>query len=163
MTGEQIDWPSLRRAAASAAGRASAPYSGLGVGAAGLATDGRIIESCNVESASFGLTLCAECGVISALHAGSAGGIGGDSTGTGAGGTGGGDKAGSRPELLAVSCVSDQGPILTPCGRCRQLLSENGGPGLLVDSASGPVAISELLPGAFGAKDLPRAGREPGS
>jgi cytidine deaminase len=125
-----IDWPALRAAAAAAAGRAYAPYSRLRVGAAGLASDGRIVLGCNVENASYGLTLCAECGLVSALHAGG-------------GGT-----------LVAVSVVAADGAPLVPCGRCRQLLLESGGPGLLVDAEGGPRDLGSLLPSAFSAADV---------
>jgi len=126
-----IDWPRLRAAARDAAGRAHAPYSGLRVGAAGEAVDGRVVVGCNVENASYGLTLCAECGLVSALHAGG-------------GGT-----------LIAVSVVSSNGSLLLPCGRCRQLLLEAGGEALLIDMAAGPATLGTLLPAAFGAGDLP--------
>jgi cytidine deaminase len=125
-----IDWPALRASAAAAAGRAYAPYSRLRVGAAGLASDGRIVLGCNVENASYGLTLCAECGLVSALHAGG-------------GGT-----------LVAVSVVAADGDPLVPCGRCRQLLLESGGPGLLVDAEGGPRELGSLLPSAFSAADV---------
>lgn len=127
-----VDWAALRRAAVAAAQRAYAPYSGLSVGAAGLAEDGRVVVGCNVENASYGLTLCAECGLVSQLHA-----------------SGGG-------KLTAVSCVDSQGAPLAPCGRCRQLLHEHGGPECLVDAAPEPVRVAELLPGAFDATDLER-------
>ena len=106
-----IDWPGLRAAATAAAGRAYAPYSGLRVGAAGLAADGRVITGCNVENASYGLTLCAECGLVSALHASGAGAL--HVAGAGA--------------LRAVAVVAGDGEPLLPCGRCRQLLLEAGG------------------------------------
>ena len=125
-----IDWPALRASAVQAAGRAYAPYSRLRVGAAGLASDGRIVLGCNVENASYGLTLCAECGLVSALHAGG-------------GGT-----------LVAVSVVAADGDPLVPCGRCRQLLLESGGPGLLVDAGGGPRELESLLPSAFSAADV---------
>ncbi len=125
-----IDWARLRAAATDVAGRAYAPYSRLRVGAAGQTGDGRVITGCNVENASFGLTLCAECGLVSALHA-----------------TGGG-------ALTAVSVVAGDGEPLVPCGRCRQLLLEAGGPGLLLDTTAGPRELGELLPGAFTGTDL---------
>jgi cytidine deaminase len=131
-----IDWPLLRAAATTAAGRAYAPYSGLRVGAAGLTSDGRIIAGCNVENASYGLTLCAECGLVSALH----------STGAAA--------PAELPALVAVSIVAGDGAPLLPCGRCRQLLLEAGGAALLVDTASGPVELDRLLPAAFSGTDL---------
>jgi cytidine deaminase len=134
-----IDWPQLRAAAVDAAGRAYAPYSRLRVGAAGLTADGQVVVGCNVENASFGLTLCAECGLVSALHATPPRSPGVDA---------------HAPSLVAVAVVAGDGDPLLPCGRCRQLLLEAGGPTLLVDTASGPVPLSELLPAAFGGADL---------
>jgi cytidine deaminase len=140
-----IDWPALRAAAQTAARSAYAPYSRLQVGAAGQVqgdsaggTEGgmgaggraRIVVGCNVENASYGLTLCAECGLVSALHA-----------------SGGG-------RLVAVSVVAGDGAPLVPCGRCRQLLLEAGGPGLLLDAEDGPREIGSLLPSAFTGSDL---------
>ena len=125
-----VDWPALRAAAISAAENAYAPYSRLAVGAAGLASNGVIVTGCNVENASFGLTLCAECGLVSALHAAGA------------------------ARLIAVSVVAGDGAPLVPCGRCRQLLLEAGGPGLLLDFDSGPRRLGELLPEAFTGTDL---------
>ena len=133
-----IDWPALRAAATAAAERAYAPYSGLRVGAAGLAADGQVVTGCNVENSSFGLTLCAECGLVSAVHASGAV----DASGAGAG------------ALRAVAVVAGDGQPLLPCGRCRQLLLEAGGPDLLVDTAEGPVELKVLLPAAFTAADL---------
>ena len=133
-----IDWAALRAAAVAAAGRAYAPYSGLRVGAAGLAADGQVITGCNVENASYGLTLCAECGLVSALHAAGAGAL---------------HEAGAGP-LRAVAIVAGDGEPLLPCGRCRQLLLEAGGGQLLVDTADGPVELSALLPAAFSGTDL---------
>jgi cytidine deaminase len=132
------DWPALRAAATAAARRAYAPYSGLRVGAAGLTDDGRIIVGSNVENASFGLTLCAECSLVSALH-----------------GAGPADRA-ADPDgnLVAVAVVAGDGDPLLPCGRCRQLLLEAGGGNLLVDTADGPVALKVLLPAAFTTTDL---------
>jgi len=125
------DWASLRARAQQVAATAYAPYSGLQVGAAALVDDGRTIVGCNVENASFGLSLCAECGLVSALHAGGGG------------------------RLVAFACRSGSGEPLMPCGRCRQLLWEQGGPELLVDTPRGVRAIADLLPEAFGAADLP--------
>jgi cytidine deaminase len=125
-----IDWDALRAAAATAAGEAYAPYSGLNVGAAGLTDRGTIVTGCNVENASYGLTLCAECGLVGNLHLSGA------------------------ESLLAVACRSGADEPLMPCGRCRQLLYEAGGPDLLVDSLDGPVPLSTLLPDAFGPRDL---------
>jgi cytidine deaminase len=139
-----IDWPGLRAAATVAAGRAYAPYSGLRVGAAALAADGRLVTGCNVENASYGLTLCAECGLVSALHAAGAA------------------PPGGQARLLAVSVVAGDGEPLLPCGRCRQLLLEAGGGGLLVDTVDGPVELNILLPAAFTGTDLSQR-REGGS
>ncbi len=125
-----IDWFALRAAAAAAAANAYAPYSRLRVGAAGLAANGTVVTGCNVENASFGLTLCAECGLVSSLHA------------TGAG------------RLVAVSVVAADGAPLVPCGRCRQLLLEAGGTGLLLDTDNGARELGELLPDAFTGTDL---------
>ena len=141
-----IDWPGLRAAATAAAERAYAPYSGLRVGAAGLAADGQVVTGCNVENASYGLTLCAECGLVSALHASGAGAL--HASGAGeihASGTG---------SLRAVAVVAGDGQPLLPCGRCRQLLLEAGGGDLLVDTAEGPVELKVLLPAAFTGTDL---------
>lgn len=125
-----IDWGALRAAASEIMARAYAPYSGFPVGAAALVDDGRIVVGCNVENASYGLGLCAECGLVSALNA-----------------TGGG-------RLVAFACVGKSGPGLMPCGRCRQLLWEFGGATLLVDTADGPLPMTEMLPRAFGPQDL---------
>ena len=133
-----IDWPGLRAAATAAAERAYAPYSGLRVGAAGLAADGQVVTGCNVENASYGLTLCAECGLVSALHASGAGARHASGTGS----------------LRAVAVVAGDGQPLLPCGRCRQLLLEAGGGDLLVDTAEGPVELKVLLPAAFTGTDL---------
>ncbi len=127
-----IDWPALRAAATAAAERAYAPYSGLRVGAAGLTADGQVVTGCNVENSSYGLTLCAECGLVSAIHASGAG----------------------EGALRAVAVVAGDGQPLLPCGRCRQLLLEAGGPDLLVDTAEGPVELKVLLPAAFTGADL---------
>ena len=134
-----IDWPALRAAAVAAAERAYAPYSGLRVGAAGQAADGQILTGCNVENASYGLTLCAECGLVSALHAAGAAAL---------------HASGDTRPLLAVAVVAGDGEPLLPCGRCRQLLLKAGGGDLLVDTAEGPVELTVLLPAAFGQADL---------
>ncbi len=125
-----VDWPALRAAACEASTRAYAPYSHFPVGAAALVDDGRVVSGCNVENASYGLALCAECSLVSALFA-----------------SGGG-------RLVALACVDAAGEPLSPCGRCRQLLWEHGGPDLLVDSARGPRRMAELLPDAFGVERL---------
>jgi cytidine deaminase len=127
-----VDWEQLRAEARAVAQRAYAPYSRFPVGAAALVDDGRIVTGCNVENASYGVGLCAECGLVSDLHA-----------------SGGG-------RLVAVSCVHRDGELLMPCGRCRQLLLEAGGKSLLVDAAGGPRPLEALLPDSFGAEDLDR-------
>jgi len=127
-----IDWAALRAAATAVAARAHAPYSGLRVGAAGQDQNGAVVAACNVENASYGLTLCAECGLVSAQRA-----------------------AGAGP-LVAVSVVAADGAPLVPCGRCRQLLLEAGGPELLLDTDAGPQRLGELLPNAFTGADLAR-------
>jgi cytidine deaminase len=125
-----IDWDALRKAATGTMHHAYAPYSDFPVGAAGLVDDGRLVVGCNVENAAYGVVLCAECGVVSALHA-----------------SGGG-------RLVALSCVDRSGAPIMPCGRCRQLLWENGGPDCLVDTPSGIKPMREVLPDAFGPDDL---------
>ena len=145
-----IDWPALRAAATDVAGRAYAPYSRLRVGAAGVTGDGRIVTGCNVENASFGLTLCAECGLVSALHATAPTAPPAPTAPTP-----------SAPILVAVAVVAGDGDPLLPCGRCRQVLLEAGGPALLVDTAGGPVPLGDLLPAAFDGADL-SARRAPG-
>ncbi|MCU1372432.1 MAG: cytidine deaminase [Ilumatobacteraceae bacterium] len=137
MTSETApDWPALRAAARRMLDAAYAPYSGVKVGAAALVDDGRVVSGCNVENASYGLSLCAECGVAQALAA-----------------SGGG-------RLVALAVVGTDGTYLAPCGRCRQILFEFGGPELQVETADGVVTLDDLLPGAFGPDDLP-PGRQP--
>jgi len=126
----EINWDELRASASNAMAKAYAPYSNFPVGVAGLVDDGRIVTGCNVENASYGVALCAECGLISNLIS-----------------TGGG-------KLVAVACVDRHGNALMPCGRCRQLLWEHGGPDCLLDSVSGIKSMTEVLPDAFGAHDL---------
>lgn len=130
---EKIDWKMLHGKATHAARGAYAPYSRFPVGAAALVDDGRVITGCNVENVSYGLGLCAECAVVCALHS-----------------TGGG-------RLLALVCVDGGGALLMPCGRCRQVLLEHGGPDMLIDHPAGPRPLGELLPDAFGPEDLERA------
>ncbi|CAN5668123.1 cytidine deaminase [soil metagenome] len=130
-TAPSVDWDQLRDRAREMTGRAYAPYSHVLVGAAALVDDGRIVTGCNVENASYGLSLCAECAVASALA-----------------GSGGG-------RLVALSVVGGDGAYLAPCGRCRQILFEFGGPELLVDTGTAVVTLGDLLPGAFGPADLP--------
>jgi cytidine deaminase len=124
------DWDALRAAAVEAASHAYAPYSGYPVGAAAIADDGRLLTGCNVENAGYGVTLCAECGLVSQLHI-----------------TGGG-------RLTHFVCVNGAGEVIMPCGRCRQLLYENGGPDLLLLTVSGVRPMTEVLPDAFGPEDL---------
>lgn len=130
-----IDWNALRDKAIAALAGAYAPYSRFPVGAAGLVDDGRIVTGCNVENVSYGLGLCAECGVVCALHS-----------------TGGG-------RLRALACVDSGGAPLMPCGRCRQVLFEHGGPEMLIDHPAGARTLGELLPDAFGPDDLFRESR----
>ncbi len=125
-----VDWEQLRAAAREAMARAYVPYSRFPVGAAALVDDGRVVVGCNVENASYGLTLCAECGLVSALALGGGG------------------------RLVAFSCCDGQGALLMPCGRCRQLLYEHGGPALLVDTPEGVLSMDEVLPQAFGPENL---------
>jgi cytidine deaminase len=127
-----VDWPALRAAAVRVMTRAYAPYSKFKVGAAGLVDDGRVVVGCNVENAAYGVGLCAECGLVSALHA-----------------SGGG-------RLVAVACVNAAGEPLMPCGRCRQLLWEQGGAEMLLETPRGVRPMSEVLPDAFGREDLER-------
>ena len=127
------DWGALQAVAVEAMSHAYAPYSGFPVGAAAMVDDGRVVSGCNVENAGYGVALCAECGVVSQLHI-----------------TGGG-------RLTHFVCVDGAGAILMPCGRCRQLLYENGGPELLLLTVSGVRPMKEVLPDAFGADDLRRS------
>jgi len=126
----EIPWHTLRERAIEVMAKAYAPYSKFKVGVAGLVDDGRIVSGCNVENASYGVTLCAECGMVSDLHA-----------------TGGG-------RLVAVVCVDAEGNPLQPCGRCRQLLFEFGGNELLIQTPAGPQTLASLLPWAFGSREL---------
>jgi cytidine deaminase len=125
-----VDWQSLQQAATEVAARAYAPYSGLRVGAAALADDGRIVVGCNVENAAYGVTLCAECGLVSSLHA-----------------SGGG-------RLTHFVCVNGSDEVIMPCGRCRQLLWEAGGAQLEVMTPEGVLRMAQVLPQAFGPDDL---------
>ncbi|MET8604576.1 MULTISPECIES: cytidine deaminase [Streptomyces] len=126
----EAGWDALREAARDAMSRAYAPYSGFPVGVAARVDDGRTITGCNVENASYGLSLCAECGLVSTLHA-----------------TGGG-------RLTHFTCVDGTGAILVPCGRCRQLLYEFGGPELLLETPDGIRTLDEMLPQSFGPQHL---------
>lgn len=126
----EINWEELKAAAVAAMKNAYAPYSHFPVGAAALVDDGRIVSGCNVENASYGVGLCAECGLVSNLSM-----------------TGGG-------KLIAFYCVDGAQNILMPCGRCRQLLFEHSAPGMLLQTLSGIKTIDEVLPDAFGPRDL---------
>jgi cytidine deaminase len=127
---DPFDWDSLKARAVEAATHAYAPYSHYPVGAAAQVDDGRVVVGCTVENAAYGVALCAECGMVSQLHM-----------------TGGG-------RLTHFVCVDGRSEVIMPCGRCRQLLMENGGPELLVLSASGVRRMDEVLPDAFGPDDL---------
>ena len=151
----EIDWPGLKAAAIGVAATAYAPYSGLRVGAAGQTATGQVVLGCNVENASYGLTLCAECGLVSALHAQA---VPAPAETPAPAGTPADDAA--KPALVAVAVVAGDGEPLLPCGRCRQVLLEAGGPDLLVDTAQGPVKLGALLPAAFTNTDLAER-REP--
>ncbi|MGI8328662.1 cytidine deaminase [Actinomadura scrupuli] len=146
----EIDWAGLREAAVAAMGRAYAPYSGFPVGAAALVDDGRVISGCNVENASYGVGLCAECSLVSALYSGRLAADSADSTRPDL------QTALRRPLLVALSVVDGHGDPLMPCGRCRQLLWEHGGPALLLETSTGIRPMSEILPDAFGPDDLGR-------
>jgi len=122
----EVDWEALKAEATTAMRHAYAPYSRFPVGAAALVDDGRLVTGCNVENAAYGVALCAECGLVSQLHI-----------------TGGG-------RLTHFACVNANGEVLMPCGRCRQLLFENGGPDLLLLTVSGVRRMDEVLPDAFG-------------
>jgi cytidine deaminase len=126
----EIDWEALQAAATEITSAAYAPYSSFPVGAAGLVDDGRVVLGCNVENASYGVGLCAECGLVSSLHA-----------------SGGG-------RLVAVVCVDRSGDVVMPCGRCRQLLWEHGGPQLQLLTTTGVKPMTEVLPDAFDARNL---------
>jgi cytidine deaminase len=134
---EHIDWEALRAKAIDVMHRAYAPYSKFPVGVAAVVDDGRLVVGCNVENAAYGVGLCAECGLVSQLHA-----------------SGGG-------RLVAVSCVGLDGQPLMPCGRCRQLLWENGGPDCEVLTPEGVLPMRDLLPQAFGPDNLEIAGGTP--
>ena len=130
MSDVDIDWEHLRQAAREACARAYAPYSGYRVGAAALVSDGRVVSGCNVENAAYGVTLCAECGLVSDLVRGGGG------------------------RLVAFTCCNADGDVITPCGRCRQLLSEHGGPSLLLETPLGLRTLDVMLPQAFGVEAL---------
>lgn len=135
----EVDWAPLRARAQEMIERAYAPYSGYPVGAAALVDDGRVVAGCNVENAGYGVTLCAECGLVSDLVAGGGG------------------------RLVAFTCCDANGARIMPCGRCRQLLWEHGGAALLVDTPEGVLPMTAVLPQAFGPEDLAKVGpRETG-
>jgi cytidine deaminase len=125
-----VDWDALKADAVAVAEHAYAPYSNFPVGAAALVDDGRVIVGCNVENAAYGVVLCAECGVVSQLHA-----------------SGGG-------RLTHFVCVNGLGEVIMPCGRCRQLLFEHGGRTLVLMTPEGERTMDEVLPMAFGPDDL---------
>ena len=125
-----VDWEALREHARAAMRRAYAPYSHYPVGAAALVDDGRVVVGCNVENAAYGVTLCAECGLVSSLVAGGGG------------------------RLVAFTCVGGDGGVIMPCGRCRQLLFEHGGRELVLETVSGLRTMDQVLPDAFGPDDL---------
>jgi cytidine deaminase len=127
---ESVDWSALKSAAIGAMKRAYAPYSDFPVGAAALVDDGRIVSGCNVENASYGVGLCAECSLVSNLTM-----------------TGGG-------KLVAFTCVDGNEDVLMPCGRCRQLLYEHSAPGMVLETVSGMKTIDQVLPDAFGPRQL---------
>ncbi|WP_022881529.1 cytidine deaminase [Gryllotalpicola ginsengisoli] len=126
----EIDWDALRAAATDAMRRSYSPYSNFPVGAAAIADDGRVVKGANIENASYGVTLCAECSLISDLIM-----------------SGGG-------RLVAFTCVDGDGGVLMPCGRCRQLLYEHSAAGMLLETVSGVKTIDEVLPDAFGPRQL---------
>ena len=132
MPERDVDWDALRDAAREVTAKAYVPYSHFPVGAAALVDDGRTVVGANVENASYGVTLCAECSLVSALVVGGGG------------------------QLTAFACVDGRGAVLMPCGRCRQLLWEHGGPDCLVDTPHGILPMREVLPDAFGPADLDR-------
>lgn len=127
---EEFDWDSLRATAVEASQRAYVPYSKYPVGAAAVVDDGRVVSGCNVENASYGVTLCAECGLVSALALGGGG------------------------RLVRFTCVDGNGDVLMPCGRCRQLLYEFGGPELVMETPEGIRTLDDVLPQAFGPHNL---------
>jgi len=127
---KEVDWDALRAVATEAMRHAYVPYSRFPVGAAAIVDDGRVVSGANIENASYGVTLCAECSLVSALVM-----------------SGGG-------RLVAFTCVDGHGDVLMPCGRCRQLLFEHGGPRLVLETVSGVRTMDQVLPDAFGPADL---------
>lgn len=131
------DWASLREAAIAASSHAYVPYSKYPVGAAALVDDGRVVTGCNVENASYGLTLCAECALVGALHGGGGG------------------------KLVAFVCVNRDADVIMPCGRCRQLLHEHAARGFVIETPAGIRPFQDVLPQAFGPDDLEQVGETP--
>jgi len=127
---ETTDWAALRAAAREAMSKAYVPYSKFPVGAAALTTDGRLVSGCNIENASYGITLCAECSLVTDLVMGGGG------------------------RLVAFACVDGNGDVLMPCGRCRQLLYEHSDASMVLDTVSGFRTIDEVIPDAFGPRQL---------
>jgi cytidine deaminase len=127
---ESTDWEALRAAAREAMSKAYVPYSEFPVGAAALTTDGRLVSGCNIENASYGITLCAECSLVTDLVMGGGG------------------------RLVAFACVDGNGDVLMPCGRCRQLLYEHSDASMVLDTVSGFRTIDEVIPDAFGPRQL---------
>ena len=123
-----VDWSALRATATTVAGRSYSPYSGFPVGAAGLCTDGTVLVGTNVENASYVAGICAETALVGVLVASGRG----------------------RGDLVAVAVTDPAGSDLAPCGRCRQLLHEMGGPTMPVNERP----MAEWLPDAFGPDDL---------
>lgn len=127
---DSVDWDALRVVAVEAMGKAYVPYSKFPVGAAAIVDDGRIVSGCNIENASYGITLCAECSMTSDLIMGGGG------------------------RLVAFTCVDGNGNVLMPCGRCRQLLFEHSAEGMLLETVSGVRTIDQVIPDAFGPRQL---------
>lgn len=125
-----VDWDALQARAIAARKLSYSPYSNFPVGAAALTTDGRIVAGCNIENASYGVTLCAECSLVSDLFA-----------------QGGG-------KLAYFVCVDGNDNVLMPCGRCRQLLFEHAANGMKLMTVSGVKDITDVLPDAFGPVQL---------
>jgi cytidine deaminase len=126
----EINWDALRAVAVEAMKKSYSPYSNFAVGAAAITTDGRVVSGCNIENASYGLTLCAECSLVSDLLM-----------------SGGG-------KLIAFTCVDANSNVLMPCGRCRQLLVEHAAPGMILETISGLKTMAEVLPDAFTREEL---------
>jgi cytidine deaminase len=126
----EINWDALRAVAVAAMKKSYSPYSKFAVGAAAITEDGRVVSGCNIENASYGVTLCAECSLVSELVM-----------------TGGG-------RLVAFTCVDADENVLMPCGRCRQLLVEHAAPSMILETISGLKTMAEVLPDAFTREEL---------